>query len=104
MTVTLKYFIPGLAMWCFAPACPAGELLPPVKIMADGRPTDVQREGHSAPFVGDIDGDGANDLLVGAFFQGRLKVFRNTGTNKAPRFAKPERFMAGGEFGRVPAG
>ena len=36
----------------------AGELLPPVPVLVGGKPLDVQREGHSAPFVGDFDGDG----------------------------------------------
>src|SRR5262249_43906961 len=45
---------------CAIPAL-AGEpndLLPPVPIKAGARPLDVEREGHAAPFVGDLDGDG----------------------------------------------
>lgn len=43
----------------------AGEFRPPVKLTAGGKPVDVQHSGHSAPFVGDFDGDGLDDLLVG---------------------------------------
>src|SRR5262245_18747292 len=42
------------------------ELLPPVHVEAAGRPVDVEREGHSAPCLGDFDGDGLPDLLVGS--------------------------------------
>jgi hypothetical protein len=82
----------------------ASDLDGPVQITADGKPIDVQREGHSAPFVGDFDGDGANDLLVGQFEEGRLRIYRNVGTNSQPRFDKYEWFKTGAELGRVPTG
>jgi hypothetical protein len=89
-------------------APPAGELAAdldgPVQITAGGKPIDVQRGGHAAPFVGDFDGDGANDLLVGQFEEGRLRIYRNVGTNSQPRFDKYEWFKTGAELGRVPTG
>ena len=81
-----------------------GELLPPVKVEADGKPIDVERSGHAAPFVGDIDGDGLPDLLVGQFHEGRLRVYRNVGTKGKPRFGAYTWFEAGGEMGKVPVG
>ena len=82
----------------FAAGAVAGELLDPVRIEADGKPIDTD-VGHAAPFVGDFDGDGVNDLLVGQFGDGICRVFRNTGTNAKPVLA------AGVEFeGRVPTG
>lgn len=80
------------------------ELLPPTPIMAAGRPLDVQRVGHSAPFVGDIDGDGVRDLLVGQYHEGGLRIYRNTGTNLRPKFDAWTWFQAGGALGRVPEG
>jgi hypothetical protein len=74
----------------------------PVKLIAGGNPIDVQRTGHSAPFVGDFDGDGLHDLLVGEFHEGRLRIYRNTGSNREPEFDQFEWFTAGGELGRVP--
>ncbi len=82
-------------------AANADELLPPVKIAAAGKPVDVQRSGHSAPFVGDFNGDGADDLLVGEFHEGRMRVYSNEATNSAPRFDKYEWFEAGGALATV---
>jgi hypothetical protein len=79
-------------------------LLPPVPILAGGRPLDVEREGHAAPFAGDLDGDGKLALLVGEYFEGRLRIYRNAGTRRRPRFDSWTWFEAGGKPGRVPEG
>jgi hypothetical protein len=79
-------------------------LLPPVKIQAGGRPIDVERSGHAAPFVGDFDGDGKLDLLVGQYHEGRLRIYRNFGANKEPRFDSFSWFQAGGKIASVPEG
>jgi hypothetical protein len=79
------------------------ELAPPVRVEAAGKPIDTD-VGHAAPFVGDFDGDGVNDLLVGQFGGGTLWVFRNEGTNAAPKFARGVKFQAGGQDGTVPTG
>jgi hypothetical protein len=82
----------------------APDLAPPVHVLAGGKPLDVERSGHAAPFVGDFDGDGRPDLLVGQFDGGRLRVYRNTGTAGAPTFDTYTYFVAGGQTGRVPEG
>jgi hypothetical protein len=56
-----------------------GELLPPVRLQAAGKPIDTA-VGHAAPFVGDFDGDRINDLLVGQFGEGLLWIYRNAGS------------------------
>jgi hypothetical protein len=81
-----------------------GELHKPVPVEAAGKPVDVQRQGHSAPFVGDFDGGGVRDLLVGQFDDGRLRVYRNRGSNERPRFDDHVWFKAGADLGRVPTG
>jgi hypothetical protein len=81
-----------------------GELQPPVPIQAAGKPLDVERDGHSAPFVGDFDGDGVRDLLVGQYHEGQLRIYRNLGSNTKPRFESYSWFEAGGKPGSVPVG
>jgi len=83
---------------------PGSELRQPVRITAAGRPLDVEREGHSAPFVGDFFEDGSLALLVGQFADGRLRVYRNSGTRRQPRFETFTWFEAGGQIASVPVG
>jgi hypothetical protein len=81
-----------------------GALLPPVQIQAGTGPLDIEREGHAAPFVGDFYEDGTQCLLVGQFHDGRLRIYRNTGTRAKPKFDKYTWFEAGGKIASVPVG
>ncbi|MEE9602830.1 MAG: FG-GAP repeat protein, partial [Thermoguttaceae bacterium] len=74
----------------------ADDLAPPVRIMAGARPVESDT-GNAAPFVGDFDGDGIFDLLVGQYrqgpyYKGKLRVYRNLGSNTEPRFGGFEWF------------
>ena len=82
---------------------PSPDFLPPVRIEAGGVPIDTQI-GHAAPFVGDFDGDGVADLLVGQFGDGILWIYRNEGSNAAPKLAAGVKFKGGEKDGRVPTG
>lgn len=75
------------------------EFEPPVRMMADGKPVEVQSPGYAAPAWADIDGDGDNDLLVGQFNGGKIHVFRNMGGGK---LAAGEFLKASGKVARVP--
>ena len=89
------------------PARPPGlarDLAPPVHVLAGGKPVDVERSGHAAPFVGDIDGDGKPALLVGQFDGGQLRIYRNTGKPGAAKLDQYRYFLAGGLPGSVQAG
>jgi hypothetical protein len=103
-----KYLLVGIGAlaWLGAPAPgDSGSDLfePPVRIEAAGKPIDVDI-GHAAPCLQDIDGDGSRELLVGQFGDGKLLIFKNVGTPKAPKWGAPQPFMAGGAEGTVPAG
>ena len=79
------------------------ELAPPVRLEAGGKPIDTEI-GHAAPFVYDWDGDGVWDLLVGQFGGGILWIFRNEGTNAAPKLAAGVKFKDGTKDGTIPSG
>jgi hypothetical protein len=86
-----------------ASAGASDELAAPVRIEAASKAIDTD-PGHAAPFVCDFDGDGVRDLLVGQFGQGQLWIYRNEGTNAAPRLAAGVKFKDGREDGTVPHG
>ncbi len=79
------------------------ELVPPVRLEAVGKPIDTE-VGHAAPFVYDWDDDGVRDLLVGQFGGGVLWIYRNEGTNAAPKLAAGVKFKQGAKDGVVPSG
>jgi hypothetical protein len=86
------------------PAGLAADLAPPVQVTADGKPIDVERSGHAAPFFADFDGDGKPDLLVGQFSGGKLRVYRNVGTAGSPKFGDFEWFKASEAVGTIEPG
>ncbi len=88
-------------------AAAAGAQVPqfekPFRVEADGKPIDVTT-GHAAPLWRDMDGDGLADLLVGQFGEGKLRIYRNSGTKTAPRFQGFTFAQAGGVDVTVPTG
>jgi hypothetical protein len=72
------------------------------QLQAGGKPLHVN--GDAGPFACDWDGDGKLDLLVGQYHDGRLRIYRNTGTNAQPKFESYTWFEAGGTIARVPVG
>lgn len=78
-------------------------LEPPFRLEAEGKPIAVD-VGHAHPFLYDWDGDGLKDLLVGQFGDGKLRIYRNVGTNQKPVYGALRWFEAGGEIATVPAG
>jgi len=81
-------------------------LTEPVLVEAGDKPLLQQSRRYALeyPFVGDIDGDGFDDLLLGDHERGRLRVFRNVGTARAPRLAAPVWFDEMVPTGNIPKG
>ena len=75
----------------------------PFRVRDGQRLIDVEA-GHAAPLVGDFDGDGLPDLLVGQFADGKLRIYKNTGSARDPRFDGFTWFKAGDQEGKVPSG
>jgi len=81
----------------------AADLLPPVRMAAAGRP--IVADGRCAALtMGDFDNDGKMDLLVGQMAEGRLRIYRNTGTAAQPKFGEATDFMAGDQRACIPSG
>lgn len=81
---------------------PATGLCPPKQVEADGKPIDIEL-GGAAPCFAHFDGDGLADLLVGQSAGGKLRIYRNAGSNERPKFSAFEWFKAGavGDAGHV---
>lgn len=127
VTLLLSAQFTGLATAQFrdASARTSRSLSAPRLILAAGKPIDVTT-GHAAPYVLDFDGDGKRDLLVGEFgdgrfandelpeglsegwkkngrfANGRVRIYKNRGSNKKPRYTTFEYLQAGGGDATVP--
>ena len=97
---TSAFLIAAMAVPVYAESPKLGK---PIQLKAGGNSIDVEI-GHAAPFVGDFDGDGRRDLLVGQFGDGKLRIYLNEGSNQEPKFGEMKWFMAGGAEGKVPSG
>jgi FG-GAP repeat protein len=75
----------------------------PFRITAYGVPITVD-VGHAQPLFLDFDGDGKRDLLVGQYGDGRLRIYRNFGTDSVPYFRIFEWLAAGDSVAKVAAG
>ena len=91
----------GLGLRIPTSAREAADLAPPVAVtvgrVAIDRTADAVgyvRGDNSFPWVGDFDGDGKLDLLVGQHAreksaEGHLRIYRNLGGKGEPRLAQP---------------
>ncbi len=91
-----------IALLATSPAGPP-VLSAPVRVQAGGKDI-VPDHGHAAPWLHDMDGDGKRDLLVGQFGDGAMRVYRNVGTDRAPKFEGYTYLSAGGTKASVSYG
>ncbi|MBI5432249.1 MAG: hypothetical protein HZA52_05400 [Planctomycetes bacterium] len=98
--MTLCSFACGLL--ALAAGSHGSQLEAPVRVQVGDKPIDVEI-GHAAPLFVDFDGDGLCDLLVGQFGDGKLRIYKNVGDARAPKFADFQWFVADGKEGTIPA-
>jgi hypothetical protein len=93
----------SLVVSCGVMSAATPKLASGVRLQADGKNIDV-RVGHLVPAVMDWNGDGKKDLIVGQFSGGRISVYLNKGSDKAPVFKDFSLLRADTKEIRLPAG
>jgi hypothetical protein len=68
----------------------------PVAIEANGGPINVGAGGNASPFLVDWNGDGKQDLLLGQYNGGKVRLYENIGEDSAPAFGDSVYLQADG--------
>jgi hypothetical protein len=74
----------------------APALLAGVQVQAGGVALAVDSPGYAIPTVGDWNGDGKKDLIVGQYANGNIWVYLNQGTNASPSFGSRTAVLCNG--------
>jgi|GEM_PF-3400724 len=75
----------------------------PIRILAGENPVSVDDPGYACPTIADLDGDGADDLVVGQFANGQMTFYRNENQpGQTPKFAQGAWIKTGDDVAEVP--
>jgi hypothetical protein len=74
----------------------------PAYVQANGK--NIYVSYYGAPYVYDWDSDGKKDLLLGQFTYGKIRFYKNSGTNNAPVFGDSAFLRAGAAEITLPYG
>jgi hypothetical protein len=104
MILSKKKLVLGLLAATLTPAhVYSADLQAPFRVEANGKPIDMD-VGNAAPFMVDFDGDGVKDLMLGQRGECKLRIYRNLGSNKQPKFGTYAFFKVGGVDASLPGG
>lgn len=88
-----------LSVLCMATPQEGPQFHPPVRLQAEDEFVRVESPGFACPAWFDVDGDGREDLVVGQFNKGKIRVCRGLGDGG---LAAGEWLEAGGAVAQVP--
>ena len=69
------------------------------RLRAGDAPLSVENPGYASPSLGDIDGDGIDELLVGQFRDGKILICKAAPTG---HYGEGSFLEAGGDVARIP--
>lgn len=85
LTACLRAFLCSCFMASVAWAGDTPEMQAGTPILSYGQPMKIEG-GHAIPEVADWNNDGRQDLLVGQYDGGKIRIYLNHGTNSTPSF------------------
>lgn len=71
----------------------------PTRLTTEAGPIKVESPGYAFPVMHDLDGDGRQELIVGQFMKGKMKVYKRGADGK---FAAGTWLEASGKVAEVP--
>ena len=75
----------------------------PVRLKGGNEYVKVDQPGYACPTLADLNGDGKEELIVGQFSKGKMRMFENISTESdSPLFAEESWIMTGKKPAEVP--